>query len=652
MKNTLSEKLADAIALQQQGKYLQSIAAYEEILTASPEHESANVNLGILHFQAKQHKKAFTFLEKAATYHPNSANAHFNLAYAFMQVRNWASAITHFRQCVTIQPQHFPSHLYLANCLHTSGDCLSAFDVFTKAYSLKKDSAELLNNWTLCCIQLKRFDQAEKIVDRAIELFPNQWELYGNKGILYKEKWQLAAAESVLKKALSLGGDNSQVHHRLAGVYHFWNQKEQALTHLKKARGLDPDNQNLHSDYLYHLNYYAEINNQKLFQEHLRWGEKHAPKSNALERNAPLSDPPPLKVGLLSGDFCHHPVAVFLLGWLDKIDKQRITLHAYAEVRNRDSYTDRIKKACVSWTETNGLGDLQIAEQIKKDGIHVLIDLSGHTKGNRLRVMSYAAAPVQVSYLGYINTTGVSAINYRIVDEIVNPPDSQASYVEKLAYLPNSYTCYEPADFSVEKKPTPALDNGYITFGSFNNPTKINSSVVGLWSRLLREMPGSRLLLKARHFKEEEGKKPIVTLFEKEGIGKECLIFEGPSDLRGYLQAYNKVDIALDTFPHNGGTTTHDALFMSVPVVGLVGNSYVSRMGLSIMTHLGYPEWMSENEDQFLENVREMNSDFEKLNDIRKGLREKFLSSSLCDGPQFAKEMESLLYDMYRNNCD
>lgn len=652
MESTIPEKLASAIALQQQGKNKDSQAVYIDILAEHPEHESASVNLGILYFEQERYEEGFALLENATKHHPKSANARFNLAYAFMQRSSWESAIEHFQLCIALEPHHFQSHLYLANCLHSLGDFSTAFDHFSNAYRIEKDSSELLNNWILCCINLKRFDKAENILEKALDLFPSQWELYGNQGTLFKEKWQLAAAEKAFKKAISLGGDNWQVYHSLGAVYHNWNKKEEALNCLKIARSLNPTNEKLHSDYLYHLNYYPEVSNQNLFDEHVKWGELHAPKSNILISKETFSTPPPLKVGFLSADFCYHPVSIFLLGWLDKINAEKMTFHAYAEVRNRDGYTDRIKSACTSWTETNRLSNQQVAEKIMKDGIHVLIDLAGHTKGNRLQVMSYKAAPLQASYLGYINTTGVSQVDYRIVNQFVNPPDSQIFYSEKLAYLPQSYTCYEPVNLNIKIQPTPALHNGFVTFGSFNNPTKINSSVAQLWARLLQELPGSKLLLKARHFLEEEGQQPVIALFEKDGIEKDRLIFEGPSELMGYLEAHNKVDIALDTFPHNGGTTTHDALLMGVPVVGLAGNSYVSRMGVSIMQHLGYPEWVSQSENQFIENVVGMASDLEKLNKIRMKLREKFLSSPLCDGQHFANQMEDLLFEMWENNDD
>lgn len=649
MVDIISNKLDQAVNLQQQGKMQESVSIYQDILIDQPENETANVNLGIINFQNGNHEQAFSYLNKAVALHPKSANVHFNLAHAKMISGKLDDAIVSYQKSLSIQSNNFNAQLNLANSLFTYGNLSEASNHFIEAYKLKNDSIELLNNWANCCIRLKTFGQAEKILNKAVSLFPDKWEVHANQGALLKEKWQLAKAEKAFKKAISLGGNDSKVYHSLGAVYHNWNKKEKALSCIEKALNLDPDNLKLHSDYLFHLNYYSELDSEYLIKKHQEWAIRHAPLTNLISTNPTFQVGSPLRVGLLSGDFCYHPVSVFLLGWLEKLDPEKITLHAYAEVQNRDRYTKKVKNACQSWTETNQLTDAQIAKKIKSDGIHILIDLSGHTKGNRLPVMSYKAAPVQATYLGYINTTGVEQIDYRITDELADPQSSQSHYTEKLAYMPHSFTCYEPVELSVKIKPLPALRNGFITFGSFNNPTKLNPSVAKLWTQVLEKVPNSKLLLKARHFSEEEGKEPIIALFKKEGLNTNRLIFEGPSHLSGYLEAHNQVDICLDTFPHNGGTTTHDALLMGVPVLGLAGNRYVGRMGISIMHNLGHPEWIAQKENGLVEKAVDMAADLEKLAKTRIGLREKFLLSSLCDGKIFSKQMESLLLKIWEN---
>ncbi len=261
--------------------------------------------------------------------------------------------------------------------------------------------------------------------------------------------------------------------------------------------------------------------------------------------------------------------------------------------------------------------------------------------------MGYKAAPMQVSYLGYVNTTGLPQIDYRIIDKYVNPPETQAFYPEKLAYLPRSYTCFRPAAEAPEVVPLPALKNGFITFGCLNNPAKINPEVAAVWAAIMKQVPNSKLRLKARQFDVVDSRTPIYALFEAEGIPKDRLILEGGSPIEEYLASYHQVDIAFDPFPYNGGTTTHDALYMGVPVLTLAGVRYVSRMGISIMNNLGRPEWVAKSKEEFIEKAVAMASNTEKLAQTRKNLRTEMLNSPLCDGEGFAREFEELLLALW-----
>lgn len=472
-------------------------------------------------------------------------------------------------------------------------------------------------------------------------LYPKRAELYGNQATTQKELGQMQQAEVNFKKAIALNPQDWRFYNALGTLYHTWNRYKEALTYFKKALELDSTNAKVHSNIVYFQNYFPEYDNAYHLKAHQEWQKRHAPLSLKIEKPYSYSLELPLKIGLLSGDFHGHPVAVFLLAWLKHVNREKIEFHAYTEIQHRDATTEKIKKECMTWFETNTLSDKEVAEKIHTDGIYILIDLAGHTKGNRLAVMAYQAATIQISYLGYINTTGLPQIDYRLVDEYVNPLESQDFYTEQLLYLPNSYTCYAPPEITgLEIQNTPALKNGYLTFGSFNNPSKYNAEVFQVWAELLKQFPDAQLLLKARHFGTNEGIETVSEMLKKQNIDLNQVLFEGASTFDAYFRAYNKIDIALDPFPHHGGTTTHDALYMGVPVVTLAGHSYVHRMGVSILTNLGHPEWISSSKGEYLEVIKELVNDWNKLNQIRSSLREKMLDSSLCDAQQFAKNFE------------
>jgi len=642
----IKNKINEAIRLQRLKQLSNALQIYREVLQIEPQNETAMVNLGITLFQLNQIQSSIQLLQKAVQFHPNSSNAQFNLGYALLQIKKLKEALPHLQQTVKLNSDFFEAYLHLGNTLSSLGDYNQAFENYLQAYKLNPKSLELLNNWTYVCIQLKNYPQAHKILDQALKWFPLQADLYGNRGIIYRNQWQMAKAEEQFLKAISLNNQDSRLMNALGVFYHSWNKYDLAMEYFEKSLALDPQNQIVHSNIIYLKNYFPEYSNEYHLKNHQKWQEKHAPESLALNKSFNFSSVPPLKVGLLSGDFNNHPVTIFLLPWLTNANSQNIQFYAYAEIQHRDEYTEKVKQYCTQWFETTGLQDQEVVEQIAFDGLHILIDLAGHTKGNRLSVMAYKAAPVQISYLGYINTTGLTQIHYRIVDQYVNPPESQKYYTEKLIYLPSSYTCYTPPEYSLKIQDTPSLTNGYITFGSFNNPCKYNEKLAQLWAEILQNVPHSKLMLKARHFGEKEGAEPIVELFSKAGIPKDRLILEGGSSYEEYFKSYNKIDLNLDPFPHNGGTTSHDALYMGVPVISLEGNSYVSRMGVSILTNLGHPEWIAKTPQEYIELAVELSKNVNHLNTIRKKLRAQLLASDLCNGKLFAQRMEKLLYNI------
>ena len=299
------------------------------------------------------------------------------------------------------------------------------------------------------------------------------------------------------------------------------------------------------------------------------------------------------------------------------------------------------------WKPIYGQTDEAAANMIYADGVHILLDLSGHTADNRLPMFGYKPSPVQASWLGYFATTGLNEMDYLIGDPYVTPPEDDDQFTEKVWRLPETRWCFTPPDVDIEVSVPPAVNHGYVTFGCFNNITKFNDKVVALWTKVLNAIPNSRLLLKAKQFRDQMARESIIQRFAAHGIDSKRINLEGPEDRQKYFAAYNKIDIALDPFPFTGGTTSVESLWMGVPLVTLAGDSLISRQGVGVLMNAGLPDWIAEDEEEYVAKAVLFASDLDKLASLRAGLRSQVLASPLFDAPRFAQNIENALWAMW-----
>jgi predicted O-linked N-acetylglucosamine transferase (SPINDLY family) len=349
-----------------------------------------------------------------------------------------------------------------------------------------------------------------------------------------------------------------------------------------------------------------------------------------------------------------HPVGYFIESMLSALVTQardRIEVVVYANHPTPDKVSERIKPSCQSWRTVVTLSDEQLARLIHDDAIDILIDLSGHTDQNRLPVFAWKPAPVQASWLGYFATTGVAAVDYFIADPWTAPPAVDAHFTEKVLRLPETYLCFTPPEFDVPVTPLPALANDSITFGCFNNLTKVNDAVVALWARVLHAVPGSRLLLKSKQLNTPEGRQSVLDRFARHEIKAEQLVLESAVPRAALLARYGYVDIALDPFPYPGGTTSVEALWMAVPVLSLAGDRFLSHLGESILHNAGLPDWVAADADDYVAKAVEHTKDLQKLAALRGGLRQQVLASPLFDAPRFAHHFEKAMRDIWTTWC-
>ncbi len=356
-----------------------------------------------------------------------------------------------------------------------------------------------------------------------------------------------------------------------------------------------------------------------------------------------------MKIGYVSPDFKTHSVAYFFEPLLVSHNRSEVEVYCYYSDKVVDKTTQRLKKASDHWRSIVNLNDEEAANLIQQDNIDILVDLAGHTAKSRLSVFTYKPAPIQVTWLGYPNTTGLSGMDYRFTDNVADPVgEADKWYTEELVRLPNGFLCYQGDDQVDFESKLPSRERGYITFGSFNNLIKVTSKVVKLWSDILKEVPGSHLLLKSKQLADEATKLRFLELFEKEGVGKERLEFYAqlPKD-EDHLALYSKIDIGLDPFPFNGVTTTCEALWMGVPTVTLLGDRHAGRVCASIMEYVDLSEFIAKDLASYVELAVQHANDPEHLSSVRQGLRARMKTSKLCNASSFTLDIENAYKKMW-----
>jgi predicted O-linked N-acetylglucosamine transferase (SPINDLY family) len=398
------------------------------------------------------------------------------------------------------------------------------------------------------------------------------------------------------------------------------------------------------------LNYLPNHDRQSVFEAHKEFGALFAKDESQVFFN-PREPDKKLRVGFISPDLRHHSVAFFLKPLLRNLDPSRVQTLLYHCHHTEDTTSAALRKLASKWTNLNGLEDDTAATLIKRDAPDILIDLAGHSAMNRLPLLSRGLAPVQISYLGYPNTTGVPTITHRLVDEITDPSDDADAFATEtlIRFSPCAWAYEAPSD-----APSPAMpdENAPITFGSFNNFLKVTDTTLAVWAKILTRVPTSRLFIKSVYLDDPEVRKNVLERITTAGIAEDRVEITGFfAATQDHLAAYNRVDVALDTFPYNGTTTTSEALWMGVPVLSLIGDRHAARVGLSLLTAVGHPEWAAENEDAYIEKAVALAQDRALRSELRESLQNEVAASILCDHAGQAKRFEAALRQAWTEWC-
>jgi protein O-GlcNAc transferase len=523
-----------------------------------------------------------------------------------------------------------------------------ALHAFQKTAELMPDDAGAQYNLGAVLKNLRRFDEAAASYRRAIKLKPDYAEAHSNLGNVLKEQGQFGDAATSYRQALRIKPDSAAIYLNLAGVLTDMGQLDDAEACLRRALELKPDYSDAHSSLLFALNHTDRPPEIRL-EEARCYGSTVAGKVTAKFSAWNCGTRPErLRVGLVSGDLRNHSVGHFLESLLSHIDPNRIELIAYPTNNKEDEVTERIRPYFSAWKPINRLVDQAAAQMIHTDGVHVLLDLSGHTIHNRLPVFAWKPAPVQAGWLGYLATTGVAEMDYLLADEVGVPENLRQQFTESVWYLPDTMFCFTPPKVDLQVAPLPALSNGYVTFASFQSLPRINDQVLATWGDIFAALPDAKLRIQCKQLGEASQREQLAQRLQRYGISPDRVMMHGPSRREDYLATYAGVDLILDTFPYSGCTTTSEALWMGVPTLTLAGNTLLARQGASVLAAAGLENWVTSSKSDYISKALSLTADIPMLAGLRAGLREQALSSPLYDAERFARNFEDALWGMWQ----
>jgi predicted O-linked N-acetylglucosamine transferase (SPINDLY family) len=640
-------------ALARTGRHEEAIAAYLRAIELRPDLAEAHTNLGNALCAVGRVDQAIAACRRAVELRPGLAAAHSNLGNALRAKGCLDESIAAYERAIAVSPDFADACSNLGNVLRERGRLGEAIAILGRAIALRPDLAEAHSNLGNVLKEQRKYDEAIAAYRRAIALRPDHAASHSNLGVTLKEKGDLEGAVAALRRAAALDPDHAEVLNNLSSTLLAQGDHEGAERYCRRALELRPGYVAAHSNLLMCSQYQSGVTLAGLARAHAEWDERHAARYRGGWKPFALDRSPdrPLRLGFVSPDLGRHPVGFFLARVLENLDPRTCASVCYHCRAVRDDMTERLRAAATEWHEAAGLDDDALAARFRADRIDILFDLSGHTADGRLLVFARRPAPIQVSWIGYVGTTGLKAMDYILADRYHVPPEAEPHYCERVLRMPDGYVCYDPPVEAPAVGPLPAQERGFVTFGCFNNAAKLTPEVIALWAEVVKAVPGARLLLAAAALGGAAVRARIASAFAAAGGDPERLEFEGALPWTRLLDLYNRVDIALDPFPYSGGLTTCEALWMGVPVVTLPGETFASRHSFSHLSNVGLSETVARDRQHYVYIAARLAGDMHYLAAIRGGLRDQMAHSPLCDGPRFARKLMELLRSVWGEWC-
>lgn len=671
------------VALRALGRKPQAAECFREAIRLNPDYADAHVNLGSLMFVQGELAEAERALWEAVRLRPELPDIRRALAVALIRQERYVEAEKLCRGNLARKANDTEALNFLGVALQMQGRFADAVAAYRAAIGVRPDYAEAYHNLGTCYLGRNRLEEAVECCKAALRIHPRYAEAHNTLGhalaragctedAIASYRLALVLKPAYAEALSNLGGALIEAGRLEQAVQACWDaitadpkfyrafsnlgtalyqqgRVEEAVAALRQAMALRPDFASAHSNLLFCLNYDAAWTPAAVFEEHRAWGVTHGRAASRPSAHRRVLR----RIGYVSPDFREHPCAYFIEPVLRTHDRRALEIHLFSDSRP-DGVTQRFRAMTCQWHDIRGFSDDEVADAVRREEIDILVDLAGHTAQNRLPVFARRPAPVAVTWIGYPNTTGLEAIDYRLTDAWCDPPGtSEHLHTEKLVRLACGFSCYQPPASAPVVAPLPALTAGKITFGSFNALPKIQPAVVAVWAEVLQRVPGSRLVLKSRALGDGEARRRLLAMFAGHGVEEARIELAGalPSHTQ-HLEIYNRIDVALDTFPYHGTTTTCEALWMGVPVVVRAGATHVARVGVSLLERIGLGELAVDSDAGYIERAAGLAGDLARLSEIRAGLRARMAESPVTDAAGFTRDLEAAYRRMWEERDD
>lgn len=675
-----------------QGNLEQAQVSYEKAIALDPAYTDAKVNLALAYREQGDAGKSLEALERIAEEHPEHVSVLNSYGNALRNAERFEEARDVLQKAINLSPDHAEAHNNLGLVLTLLGNREEAEPMFRRAVDLRPDMPVLANNYGTLLLKTFQLELSIDQLQRAVALDPDYLDAWVNLGVAHFMLGNYDEAVAAYRKAIAQDPDNAFAHYSLGVALLEQQDLPDAVHEIEHALKVNPDNVmalntlgvallDQHrieearevmaraakadtmsapvyaSNHLFTSLYVTELDNQHIFDIHRDFGRRFtSAEPDLIKPHRHVRDPArKLRLAYMSPDFRGHSVAFFMEALLEKHDRSSFEIVLYSNTTRIDGVTEAMENAADLWVETAGLTDVALADRIRSDQVDILVNLGGHTSGNRLVACGQKLSPVQIEYLGYPDTSGVLAMDYRLTDAQADPVDEADSRcVETLLRLPDCFHCYRPTTKAPAPSPAPHIERGYVTYGSFNVLPKLNDRVVAAWSEILKQVPNARLYLKCKQLKTESVRDRVRGYFSDAGVDPARIDMEAfvPS-VQDHLNKYAGIDLGLDTFPYNGTTTTCEAMWMGVPVLSLEGYRHTGRVGLSLLHAVGmHDEFVAPDVDAYIARAIEWGKNPERLAEVRGDLRDRMAASPLRDEVGFTRQLEQLYREVWQAWCE
>ncbi|MFZ6744421.1 tetratricopeptide repeat protein [Undibacterium sp. JH2W] len=610
-----------AILLQELGEVGEAEIALRRAIEIMPAYVAAHGTLGVLLMNQERYPEAEACLQHCLLVNPVEAAAYDNLGLLYYSQERYPEAVNHFKKALEINPE-------LLNAINNLGSTYK---------------------------RMNRLVEAEKCYNQLIKLNPHSITAHNNLTMVFLSQRNFVKAEASYRQVIAL--QSNGLADAYIGVANILNERgcvSEALTYMRSAIKADPNYLEAYCSLLFLLCFGDQGSSEEYRTTINTYTKKLTERIKPYTswENDTLTDSGrKLRIGFVSADFGKHPVGYFLKNVIEHFDYKQMELVAFSNKAHNDSLNTCLRQYFSDWHNIENVSDHAAAKTIHEQCIDILIDLSGHTTGNRLHVFAFKPAPLQISWLGYFATTGVPGIDYVLADHISVPAQHEEYFSEKIWYLPGTRLCLTPPTMQTEmtlaENPLPAIRNGYITFGSFQSIAKLNDFTLDLWSEVLQSLPDAKLRIQSRQLEASEARLHLKERLRQFGIASERVTLHGPSSRDTYLAAHKEIDIILDTFPYAGGTTTCEALWAGVPTLTLTGQTMASRQGASLLSYAGLKTWIAKDKNEFVVLAVEYANNTDQLAQLRLILPDKVLASPIFNAPHFTFQLQEALHGMW-----